>query len=250
MAMKVKEVARLVGISVRTLHHYDEIGLLSPDEVTDAGYRLYSEQNLDTLQQILFFRELGFPLKKIKEIINRPSFNRQEALEIQRNMLLKKRRQLDQMIATIEKTIQHLKGEVHMSNKEKFTGFDFNHHPYEKEARERWGDDVIDQSQSTIGKMTKVEQEEMTKKMHLIYEELAELRHQSPDSRVAQAAIQKWYDFLNNHFGHHYSLDAFKGLGEMYVADERFTKNIDQYGEGLASFMCKAMAIFAENNQK
>ena len=86
--MKVKEVADFVGISVRTLHHYDEIGLLTPDAITESGYRVYSDENLETLQQILFFRELGFPLKKIKEIIYRPSFNKQEALEIHHHLLL------------------------------------------------------------------------------------------------------------------------------------------------------------------
>ena len=90
--MKVKEVADLVGISVRTLHHYDEIGLLTPDAITESGYRVYSDENLETLQQILFFRELGFPLKKIKEIIYRPSFNKQEALEIHHHLLLEKKK--------------------------------------------------------------------------------------------------------------------------------------------------------------
>src|SRR5690625_4451161 len=101
MDMKVKEVAELVGVSIRTLHHYDQIGLLTPKEITDSGYRLYSEENLETLQQILFFKELGFALKEIKKIINSPSFNRQEALILQRKMLIEKRNKVDKMLETM-----------------------------------------------------------------------------------------------------------------------------------------------------
>ena len=106
MAMTVKEVADLVGISVRTLHYYHEIGLLAADEITDSGYRLYSDDNLDTLQQILFFRELGFTLKEIKKILSNPSFDRKEALILHRKMLLDKRNRLDEMLETIDKTIE------------------------------------------------------------------------------------------------------------------------------------------------
>jgi DNA-binding transcriptional MerR regulator len=238
--MKVKEVADLVGISVRTLHHYDEVGLLTPDETTESGYRLYSNENLETLQQILFFKELGFPLKKIKEIINSPSFDREEALELHRKMLLEKRSRLDQMIATIEKTIKHSKGEIHMSNEEKFEGFDFSYNPYEEEARERWGDKAVDNANAKFGKK---EQDAM----NTIYRNLAAIRNVSPESGEAQAAIKEWYAFLNK-IGT-YSLDAFKGLGQMYVDDERFTKNIDKFGEGLAEFMRDAMAVYAGKNK-
>lgn len=247
MSFKVKEVADLVGISVRTLHHYDHIGLLSPEETTNAGYRLYSDEDLEILQQILFYRELGFSLKKIKEIIESPSFDREVTLLEQRQMLLQKRRQLDQMIHTINQTIQHTKGEINMSNKEKFAGFNFSENPYEQEARERWGDKVVDQSNRKIENMSKEEQKTMEEQMNAIYNKLAILRHSSPSSDEAQEVIKEWYDFLNNNFNHHYSLKAFKQLGQMYVADERFTKNIDQFGEGLATFMCDAMAIYADN---
>jgi DNA-binding transcriptional MerR regulator len=247
MAMKVKEVADLVGISVRTLHYYDEIGLLTPEETTEAGYRLYSDRNLEMLQQILFFKELGFPLKKIKEIISDPSFDRKKALELHRKRLVEKRRQLDQMIATIDKTIQHMEGEIEMSKKEMFEGFDFSQNPYEQEARERWGDDAVDKANAKIGKMSKEDQEKLADDMNAIYQHLASLRHGAPDSDEAQAAIKEWYDLLNQ-IGH-YSLDAFKGLGQLYVDDERFTKNIDRFGEGLAQFMCEAMAIFADKNK-
>jgi DNA-binding transcriptional MerR regulator len=248
MAMKVKEVADLVGISVRTLHHYDEMGLLTPEQTTESGYRLYSQDNLETLQQILFFKELGFPLKQIKEIISNPSFNRQEALELHHHMLLEKKRRINHMIATVEKTIQYHKGEITMTNKEKFEGFDFSHNPYEQEARKRWGDQAVDQSNARVGRMNKEEQSKMGEKMNAIYTRLAELRHGSPDSEEAQAAIRAWYDYLNNNFSS-YTLEVFKDLGQMYVDDERFTKNIDKFGEGLAVFMRDAMAVFADQKK-
>ncbi|WP_409304506.1 MerR family transcriptional regulator [Peribacillus sp. SCS-155] len=242
--MKVKEVADLVGISVRTLHHYDEIGLLVPDEVTESGYRIYSDKNLEILQQILFFKELGFPLKNIKEIISSPSFDRREALELHRKMLLERRKRLDQIIATVEKTILYVKGEIEMSNNEKFIGFDFTHNPYEQEARERWGDKAVDEANAKVGKMSGTEQETMKNEMDAIYTKLAALRFGSPSSTDAQAAIQEWYNLLNN-IGS-YSFDAFKGLGQLYVDDKRFTKNINKYGDGLAEFMRDAMAVYAD----
>lgn len=117
MAMKVKEVSELASISVRTLHHYDEIGLLVPDEITAAGYRMYSDANLERLQQILFFKELGFSLKEIKNIIDDPTFSAEEALHMHKLILLEKRQRLDQMIATIDKTVLHLRGEIKMTAK-------------------------------------------------------------------------------------------------------------------------------------
>lgn len=244
--MRVKEVADLVGISVRTLHHYDEIGLLTPEHTTAAGYRLYSDRDLEMLQQILFFRELDFPLRRIKEIIGSPTFDRREALELHRRMLVEKRSRIDQMIGTIEKTIQHAEGEIHMTNKEKFEGFDFSHNPYEQEARERWGDKAVDESNARVGAMSKEEQKALGDAMNALYAKLAELRHTPPESEEAQAAIGEWYDMLQTMGS--YSLEAFKGLGQMYVDDERFTKNIDQFGEGLARFMRDAMAIYADKH--
>jgi DNA-binding transcriptional MerR regulator len=248
--MKVKTVADLVGISVRTLHHYDEIGLLTPDKISESGYRLYSDDNLETLQQILFFRELGFPLKKIKQIINSPQFDRQEALELQRKMLLDKRRRLEQMITTIDKTIQHMKGEVPMTNQEKFAGFDFSHNPYEQEARERWGDEAVNKANAKVKSMSRDEQQTYAQSFESIYKKLATLRHCPPQSAEVQAAIKEWYEFLNTNHNNYYPPEVFKGLGQMYVDDERFTKNIDKFGTGLAEFMRDAMAVFADNNKR
>lgn len=246
--MKVKEVSELSGISIRTLHHYDEIGLLSPSQKTEAGYRIYSAADLETLQQILFFKELGFALKKIKEIIQSPSFDRHEALQIQKKLLLEKRARLYKIIDLIEKTIQHEKGEIEMSNEEKFEGFDFSHNPYEQEARERWGDEAVDQSNAKLAGMSKEEQRQMGEQMNAIYRKLAHLKDGSPESEEAQSAIGEWFTFLNRNLGN-YPLEAFKGLGEMYVADERFTKNIDRFGDGLAKFMRDAMAVYADRNK-
>ncbi|ASB91213.1 MerR family transcriptional regulator [Bacillus sonorensis] len=250
MKMKVKEVADLVGISVRTLHHYDDIGLLTPSETTESGYRLYSDDDLEKLQQILFFRELDFPLKKIRNILESPSFDRNEALQMHRKMLLEKRRRLDQMIETIDKTIQFTKGEIDMTNEEKFAGFDFSQNPYEEEARERWGDEAIDKTKAHYAAMSEDERKAVEQQFNNIYRKIAALRKGEPDSDEAQAAIQEWYDFLNQNSGHHFSLEAFKCIGQMYVDDERFTKNIDQYGTGLAKFMCDAMTVFADRNKK
>lgn len=246
MAMKVKEVAELVGISVRTLHHYDEIGLLTPDEVTSAGYRLYSDTNLEMLQQILFFKELDFSLKDIKEIINNPSFDREEALNMHRRILLEKRQRLDQMIATIDKSVQHVRGEIKMTAKEQFEGFNFSHNPYEQEARERWGDQAVDQANQTLHNQSPEEQKALSDQMNSIYTRLAAIRHTDPNSAEAQSGISEWYSYLNN-MGN-YSPEAFRGLGQMYVDDERFTRNIDQFGEGLAVFMRDAMVVFADRN--
>ncbi len=164
-------------------------------------------------------------------------------------MLLEKRGRIDKMLATINKTIQHMEGEIEMSNKEKFDGFDFSHNPYEQEARERWGDKAVDNANFKIGNLSKDEQNALAQESDAIYIKLSALRHDSPESLEAQAAIKEWYDFLGKNFGN-YSLEAFSGLGQMYVDDHRFTQNIDKYGEGLAKFMRDAMAIYADKNKK
>ncbi|WP_168123178.1 MerR family transcriptional regulator [Paenibacillus sp. HB172176] len=243
--MKVKEVAELAGVSVRTLHHYDEIGLLIPDGITEAGYRDYSQRNLELLQQICFYRELGFPLKQIRAIVTDESFDRLEALSRHKQMLREKRDQLDRLLRTVEKTMQYERGEMNMTNKEKFEGFDFSEvNPYEGEARERWGDRTVDDSNAKLGAMKQDGSiERFQEEMNALYRRLAALRHDDPESQASQAAIKEWYDLLNRMGA--YSPEAFKSLGQMYVDDERFTKNIDKFGEGLALFMRDAMAFYA-----
>ncbi|ASB55144.1 Mercuric resistance operon regulatory protein [Bacillus velezensis] len=249
MGMKVKEVAELIGVSIQTLHHYDQIGLLTPQETTDSGYRLYSEENLEQLQQILFFKELDFSLKEIKEIINSPSFNRREALLLQKKMLIEKRNRVDKMIETIDKSIKHIKGEISMTNKERFEGIHFKHNLYEQEARKRWGDQPVDKVNIRLKNMTDGEQKDLSDKWTAMFNTFALLINQSPKSPDVQTAIKEWFDFLNENFGE-YSFDAFYGLGQLYIEDKRFTKNIDQYGEGLAKLMSDAITIYIDHQKR
>lgn len=246
MTMTVKEVAALIGVSVRTLHHYDRIGLLSPER-TASGYRAYSDEDLRRLQQILLFREMGLPLTEIKRLIDDPSFNRLQALTMHREFLLEQKRRLERMIDTVERSIRCEKGEMEMTGRQHLEGFDFSRNPYEEEARKRWGDRAVDEANARIGAMSPGEQAAFGEEMARVYRKLAELRDRDPSSDEAQAAIGEWYDLLNR-FGR-YTPEMFKGLGQMYVDDERFTQSIDRFGNGLARFMRDAMAVFADRRQ-
>ena len=241
MSMKIGELSQLAGVSVRTLHHYDAIGLLCPQEQTTCGYRLYSQQELDSLQDILLFKELGFPLAEINRIIHDPSFDRLNALQSQLELLQKNRAHLEAVLATLETTIRHMKGEIMMSDKEKFN---FNHNPYEQEARDRWGDKAVDASNRRLNKKTPQEMSALQQDIAGSFTRLAAIRHTDPRSTEAQKAIGEWFRTLNT-MGT-YTKEAFAGLGLMYVEDHRFTENIDKYGDGLAVFLCAAMQACAK----
>ncbi|CAD2074139.1 HTH-type transcriptional activator mta [Jeotgalicoccus aerolatus] len=243
--MRTKELADIAGISVRTLHYYDTIGLLSPEIDRENGYRNYSDQDVSTLQQILFFRQLNFKLTQIKDILNSPKYHQTEALLEQKDIILKEQTRLNNILKLIDKTIQAERGEITMTNEEKFSGVDFSHNPYEQEAREKWGDEKVEQANQNLKKMGAKEAE---REFDEIYTQLADLRHLDPESDAAQQEIGKWYDFLNK-VGE-YTPEMFKNLGEMYTADERFTKNIDKYGDGLAEFMKEAMTVYYEQHKK
>src|SRR5699024_2980281 len=166
------------------------------------------------------------------------TFDKVEALQLQKKMLLEKSTHINQMIHTIEQTILYEKGEINMTNEQKFSGFQFSENKYEQEARERWGNDTVNRANETIRQH---DPNVLNEKMNTIYKELATVRHLSPQSNEAQLAIASWYHFLNKYTGHHYTLEAFQELGQMYVADDRFTKNIDQYGDGIEQFMYRSI---------
>ena len=244
--MNSNEVAEMAGVSVRTLHHYDRIGLLCPKRNGENGYREYTDADIDMLQQILFFKECGFTLKKISELLSSPFFDREKAFDLQRKYLLHEKRRIEAMLETLEKTVSSAKGEITMTQKDKFSGFDFSNNPYEEEARRLWGDEMIDKNNARIDAMTEKERQGLSGGMDELFQKLAQVRHEKPDSEKAQEAMAYMYKYFNSNFGINYTPEMFKGLGEMYVCDTRFAENIDKYGEGLSLFLKEAMGIFAD----
>lgn len=242
--MNAKDVSAMTGVSVRTLHHYDQIGLLCPQRNDYNRYREYSEANLDKLQQILFFKECGFSLKKIKSLLDNPAFDKRQVFAIQEKYLMHEKKRIELMLDTLHKTIKAEKGELIMSQKDKFNGFDLNQNPYEAEARERWGDEAV----AHINTLSKEEKSEISGVMGDIFTEFAQLRYEQPESKIVQTAIEKLYHYLNKNFEYHYSMEAFAGLGRMYVEDERFTKNIDRFGDGLSKFLAESMEHYVKTH--
>lgn len=250
MKRTVKQVAELAGISVRTLHHYDEIGLLSPAETSEAGYRLYSEDDLDVLQQILFYRELGFPLKTIKDVIRAPDFDRREALRQHREMLLEKRRHIDRLIDTIDRTIQHLEGEIDMTAEEKFEAFkekliEDNERRFGAEIREKYGEERVEASNAKLRGMSGAEFDAMKR----LEEQVQDLLEKAagtgdPASEEARRLVDAHKAWLM-HFWTDYSPEAHMGLADMYVADERFAAYYDQRVKGGAAFLRDAIRQWA-----
>jgi DNA-binding transcriptional MerR regulator len=190
MKYKVKEVAALGGVTVRTLHHYDEIGLLKPESNSPAGYRLYSDQNLQTLQQILFFREIGFDLLEIKHILDRPDFNRKRALESHRELLTAKKQRLQDMINTVDKTLNELKGGAQMEKEDWFEGFDMSpieehKKKYAAEARQKYGDATMDAVEKRTNKYTKEDWAEIMAKNDSINAKIVARMDQGPTDRIS-----------------------------------------------------------------
>lgn len=240
--LKVSEVAKLTGVTVRTLHYYDEIGLLKPSEVTQSGYRIYSAADLELLQQILFFRELDFPLEEIRKILKNPSYDREEALRKHRALLLQKRRHLDGLISLVENT---LKGEVDMSFKQFDTSdVEETKKKYAAEAKQRWGNtDAYAEYEEKTADYDDPQWKLLNGEGAKILAEFGSNRHLDPAGVEAQALVKKWQEFITANF-YTCTKPILSCLGEMYIGDERFTRNIDKNGEGTALFMATAIEIY------
>lgn len=236
----VNEVSKLTGVSVRTLHHYDAIGLLNPTQVTDAGYRLYDDTALARLQTILLFRELQFPLKEIKSILDSPDFNREQALKQQIGLLELQRRQLDTLISFAREII-----ETGVNNMD-FSAFDKTEiEQYKAEVKERWGktDAYKEYEQKTAGQSEKV-QTEAAEKLMQVFAEFGKIKHLAPESDAAQALVKELRQCITENY-YDCTKPILESLGQMYVGDERFKANIDaRGGVGTAEFASKAIEIY------
>lgn len=249
---KINEVAKLAGISVRTLHHYDSIDLLKPAEIGDNQYRLYSDDDLARLQQILFFKELEFPLQDIRTILDNPSFDRGRALLTHKQLLEKKKHRLEQILASVELTLQSIEGGRAMSKQEMFEPFDMkrieeHQKQYEQEVKEQYGStDAYKES----ARRTAAYKEDDWKRIHAeseaIYRGIVGAMHKG----AADEEVQRYVEQFRSHITSTYydcTPDIFQGLGDLYVNDPRFTKNIDKYQEGLAVFLREAIHVYCDN---
>lgn len=252
---KIKEVSDLAGVTVRTLHHYDSINLLKPRFINNNGYRFYGDEELEKLQQILFFRELDFSLDEIKKILNSPNFDKSHCLFIHRQLLLEKRQRLDNIIASLDKTITSLKGGIKMDKNEMFNSFDIKNieaheKKYAEETKRKYGgSDAYKECQEKTSKYDKGNWETIMNEAGEIYKTLALVMDKDPRSKMVQDLVEQWRNHISKNF-YNCTPEIFRGLGLMYTADERFTTNIDKYGKGLAQFLSDAINIYCDELAK
>lgn len=249
MEYTVQALANLAGVSSRTLRYYDEIGILKPARMNSSGYRIYGQVEVDRLQQILFYKELGVNLDKIKDIVTSTSFDKAATLRDHREKLLEKRNQIDMLITNVDKTLASAEGRIKMSDKEKFEGFkqkmiDENEKKYGKEAREKYGDEQVDKSNKKIKNMTEEQHTELERLSSSVIDTLKlAFATKDPASELAQEAADLHRQWLS-YFWDSYTKEAHAGVAQMYVDDERFKAYYDKEQPGLAEFLRDAVLIY------
>lgn len=251
MEYSINKFAKLAGVSTRTLRYYDEIGLLSPNRTSSNGYRVYGKKEVDLLQQIMFYRELGVSLEKIKSILSSEEYNALEALQGHLMDLNAKKEQFEILIGNVEKTIAESRGEITMSDGEKFEGFkkkilQENEKEYGEEIRERFGDDTVKRSNMKFMNSTRKDLEKTEELSSRFNEALKEaFIDGDPSSEVAQEACELHREWLGSYWDE-YSKEAHLGLAKMYVDDSRFKKYYDNIVDGGAEFLYEAMKIYCK----
>ncbi len=243
----VHEVSKLTKVSIRTLHYYDSIGLLQPTQVTEAGYRLYDDTALERLQNILLFRELQFPLKEIKKILDSPHFDKQKALEQQITLLELQREHLERLIdyaREIKRT-----GEWHTMNFEVFDTGKMDE--YAAQAKAAWGDtDAYKEYEEKSRTWTRDDMNGKRKEFMQLFAEFGRMRDLKPDSDTVQAQVEKLRNYITEHF-YTCTPDILQGLGKMYVANDSMKENIDKMGgEGTAKFTADAIVTYGRKQKE
>ena len=241
--MRINEVVKLTGVSARTLQYYDEIGLLIPQKL-DNGYRDYTEENLEKLQKILFYRFLKFKLNDIKELLE-GDFDNLKILEQQRELILREKEKFEVILHNIEKTISNYKGEQTMTIEEKFNGFkkeDLN--KYENQAVEKYGKDTIEESK----RRQSGREEIVTEEFNEVFRSMAKFKDKNVDvaEKEVQSKVEDLYNNMNE-YAFDCSIEVFSYIGKGYVHNPEFKKNIDKFGEGVAEYTSKAIAKYCSD---
>lgn len=244
MRLTVSETAKLSGVSVRTLHYYDEIGLLHPAFVNETGYRYYEDEQIEQLQEILFYRELEFSLKEISNILSQPNYNKSEAFKRQKDLLILKRNRINRLINLLN---ANLKGEKSMSFKEfDMAEIEDARIKYAKEVEKRWGNTkAYAECAEKTDNYRQDEWKKINKNSKQILNEFAKLIGTDPESNKAQELVYQWKQHITDSF-YTCTDEILAGLGEMYVFDERFKKNIDKSGEGTSEFISEAIKYYCK----
>lgn len=241
----VRQLASMAGVSARTLHYYDQIGLLKPARNPDNGYRLYARPALLRLQQILFLRELGLSLEEIQAILDRPGFDLLPALEQHRQALKERQERLGRLLETVERTILNLKGGIEMENTELFAGFsDEKQQEYEEEIRQRFGEEKLRQSQQRWGSYSEEKKRQILEEGGANYRSLAAAMPFGPASPQAQEGIARWHQHLR--YFYEPSTEILLGLAEAYNEDFRFAEFFQRIHPDLAGFMRQAIKIYCQ----
>ncbi|WP_354028290.1 MerR family transcriptional regulator [Chitinophaga sp. OAE865] len=243
----VNKLAKLAGVSVRTLHYYDQIGLLTPSVRTAAGYRLYGEAELLRLQQILFYRELDVELKDIGNILDDPEFDLVHALESHRQMLLSKKSRIETLVATVEKTIFHLKNKVNMNVEDLYAGLPKEQaEAWRREAKEKWPDQVA-HAEKQLLTMDMDSYRQLQEGFKANWEKLALLSGQDPAAEQVQQEIDVHYHYILKFWGKAGNqAEAYKGLGDLLANDERYTQVNGVANPAFGKFMQQAIHIYVE----
>jgi len=247
MGYTVKQLSDMAGVSPRTLHYYDEIGLLKPANYGANGYRYYDDKAILRLQQILFFKELDFKLDEIQAIMDSPAFDLVDALQAHKSALQQRVARLTHLIHTVDQTIQHVKGECAMSEHELFDGFsEEQQQAYAKEAEQRWGDEVV-QSNKLWNSYPAEKKARILAEGKAIYRDLKALilAGKSHDSREVQAIIGRWHAHLR--YFYEPSVERLRGLAELYVNDPAFAANFRKIHPELPEFLQRAIPYYCDH---